>query len=107
VLLLSLPQQKYASPCAFRYWFYLFNDPTETVPWLLEDYVKRCGRRQSHAGDRREEELLRDFPGLPRARDGSLNLQDEPMIITDAKDRILLWYLPCVTQNHRQVRTMI
>ncbi|KAH6867701.1 hypothetical protein BKA70DRAFT_1243104 [Coprinopsis sp. MPI-PUGE-AT-0042] len=72
------------------------------LDWTVDDYVKRAGRRQAHQGDVREEDLLKTFPGLPKADDGSLYLQDEALIITDSKNRILLWYLPLIISPQRQ-----
>jgi hypothetical protein len=73
------------------------------MTWSIDDYVRRAGRRQSHAGDSREEALLQEFPGIPLTSEGALYLQDESLLVTDARGTILMWYLPLVISESRQV----
>ncbi|KAH6911906.1 hypothetical protein BKA70DRAFT_1370411 [Coprinopsis sp. MPI-PUGE-AT-0042] len=73
-----------------------------SVPWKIEDYMAKAGKRQAGNAER-EKELSSTFPGIFELDPGGKSkVVDVPLSVADAKGRYLLWYLPSIVSQTRQ-----
>jgi hypothetical protein len=83
------------------------------VQWDAEEYFRRLGKRNFGLQEPFEASMLQGFPPIElsqyllpadAARGGVIA---NPFVVTDIKDRVILWFLPGVFTPSRQVSIQI
>ena len=75
---------------------------TERTTWKIGDYEARLlqkGVRCSGQNEKVEAEMMAEFPPIGNM----LGREDQPLVITDAEGTLLVWYLPGLISQTRQV----
>jgi hypothetical protein len=73
------------------------------VPWNVEDYLKRIGKKPTGMNGEFEDRLKQEFP--PGKEIGAAVIL-EPCIIVDSEGNILLWHLPDIISQNAEVRSL-
>lgn len=72
------------------------------VPWKVEEYVKRMGKRPTGRNDEIEAGLKEEFP--PGADFGGVpGMVSDPCTVIDTEGNILLWHLPNIVSESAEV----
>jgi hypothetical protein len=73
------------------------------LPWSIEEYAGQLSRSQNIGTPENEARLKEKFPPIYKAINGLLPLQDEPCIVMDSQNIIVLWYMPDALSKRRNV----
>jgi hypothetical protein len=71
------------------------------MSWSASEYAEHVTPRQNGQNTELEDHLNNLFPGKHTA---SRTFEDQPMIVIDKEDNILLWYLPGLFTTKALVR---
>jgi hypothetical protein len=80
----------------------------DQLNWAIGEYTQHLSARQDGSNQKRDTELLQQFPPQFHASPPStLPYENDAVTIDDQDGVILMWYLPNALSARRQVREII